>query len=168
VQVAGLRLMDGEQVALSTRPHWKFILAGCCIAAVTVPLWLLAVVKTNVWFGSWSRWPNLVVGVIAVVVLIRYTARPVVQWAFTRYTVTTMRVMSRSGVFTRHAADIPLDHVSNVNYNQSFTDRLMRCGSITLDSSGGDGFELDNVPDVEDITRLIQQLRRLEHPPTDR
>lgn len=158
-------LMDGETIELKTRPHWRFIIAGLCVAAVCIPLWLMLSNKFYEWFGDNAKYPNIIVGIVALFILARWTLKPLLQWASTVYVVTNHRVMTRWGILSRHASDIPLDHISNVNYNQSLFDRILKCGSVVLDSTGGDGFTLDNVPHVEPIVKTIQQLRRGEGQP---
>ena len=142
-------LMDGETVELVTRPHWRFIIAGVVVAVVTLLMWWRLSSLTSEVLGGAAPFLNLIFGLIAMIVFLRYTARPIIQWAVTKYTVTSYRVMSRSGIVTRRANDIPLDHVSNVNYSQSLFDRILSCGTLSLDSSGGEGVELEDVANVE-------------------
>lgn len=151
-------LMDGEQMRVVTRPHWKFIIAGVCIAAVTFPVLILLLAWSSSSLGGLSKWVNLVIALVALIILIRWTAKPILEWAFTRYYFTTRRVMTRSGIISRKAADIPLDMVSNVYYDQGVLDRFLKCGVVRLDSSGGDGFTLNNVPHVEELTRTLHEL----------
>ena len=157
-------LMPGEILSFSLRPHWRFIVAGVVVGVVTIVVWWI-------WVGFWSDWlgtnatiPQVIGSLIALVIILRYTIRPVLQWLVTRYIFTNRRVMTRYGIITRHAADIPLDKVSNVYYEQGILDRILRCGSLVIDSSGGDGFNIDNVPGVEAVTRDLHILVEGESP----
>ena len=139
-------LMSQEKVTLITRPHWRFIVAGCAIAALLIPAWIwLAVTLSNI-MDTWGRIPNIILALVAIFILVRYTIRPILRWLTTRYIFTDHRVMSRSGVLARHGADIPLDKVSNIYYEQRPTDRILRCGSLALQR-----VFLLNTPDFLDL-----------------
>ena len=151
-------LMGSETLVLVTRPHWRFIIAGSVVAVVTIICWVLWVQLWGSWLGSSASIAQWIGSLIALIVLLRYTARPIFQWLFTRYYFTSKRVMVRSGVISRHASDIPVNKISNIEYRQSVLDRLLRAGTLEIDSSGGDGFPIDNVPNVERITRMLHEL----------
>lgn len=151
-------LMPGEEMSFVLRPHWRFIIAGLGIGTVVIVAWWLWADVWQKWLGVNSAIPKYIGAFVAIVILLRYTIRPIVQWLFTKYYFTTYRVMTRKGVVTRKAADIPLDKISNVYYEQQFWDRMLRCGSLIIDSSGGDGFTIDDVPNVERVTRDMHVL----------
>lgn len=154
-------LMAGETIKFRTRPHWRFILAGCVIAALVIPVWVWLYLQLKDVAGDWATIPNIVLALIVIAVLLRYSVKPVLAWLTTTYVFSDRRVMSRSGVLHRRAADIPLDKVSNIYYDQTLFDRALHCGTLKLDSSGGDGFELKNVPNVERITTTLHELVEL-------
>lgn len=158
-------LMPGEEMCFVLRPHWRFIIVGLVIGAGVIAGWIG-------WSYVWERWlgvnatiPRNIGTLIALVLLLIFTARPILEWLVTRYYFTTNRVSTKEGLLSKRRGDVPLDEMANIYYEQGVLDRLLRCGTIQIDSSGGRGFAIDNVPDVERVTRDIHILMEGGIPP---
>lgn len=124
-------LNDGEDVALDLRPHWwyfsRHILSG-------IPLLVLLVIVAEV--GNkvlWWLW-----GILALV-WAGWLGLQYLNWTFTHFVVTSKRVISRTGVLAKHGVEIPLDRITNINFNQSIWERIIGAGDLEIESAGKDG-----------------------------
>ena len=147
-------LAEDEEVVLDLHPHWKRLL----LPAVLIPV--VVGVSTYLIFlipdGS-ARTPlRWAIVAVAVVVLAKFSLWPYVRWQTTSYVLTTRRVVIRRGVFARSGRDIPLTRVNDVSFEHSLLDRLLRCGTLTIESAGERGqVVLPEVPDVELVQREV-------------
>jgi uncharacterized membrane protein YdbT with pleckstrin-like domain len=147
-------LGDGEEVVLDLHPHWKRLVGP----AALVPL--VAGLATYVVFvlpsGSAQTAGRLAIVVVAAVVLVRFSVWPWLRWLTTRYVLTTHRVVIREGVFGRSGRDIPLTRVNDVSFHHSLLERMLGCGTLTIESAGEHGqVELPEVPRVEQVQREV-------------
>jgi uncharacterized membrane protein YdbT with pleckstrin-like domain len=147
-------LGDDEQVVLDLHPHWKRLLLPALLVPVAVGL------ATYVVFlipsGSLRMPLRWAVVALAALVLLRWSVWPWVRWATTRYVLTTRRVVIRQGVFGRSGRDVPLTRVNDVSFHHSLLERLLRCGTLTIESAGEHGqVVLPEVPDVEQVQREV-------------
>jgi uncharacterized membrane protein YdbT with pleckstrin-like domain len=147
-------LADDEEVVLDLHPHWKRLLLPALLVPVVVGVatYLLFVLPD----GSTRTPLRWTVIALAVVVLGRFSVWPFVGWQTTSYVLTTRRVVIRRGVFARSGRDIPLTRVNDVSFEHSLLDRLLRCGTLTIESAGERGqVVLPEVPDVELVQREV-------------
>lgn len=148
-------LMPNEELTFTLRPHWRFIAVG---VVAGVALLIALFLWKDLWdmlLGDNSKIAIYIGLIVIAFFFLKWTARPIVQWIFTRYYFTTNRVMVRSGVFVRKTADIPLDKVSNIYTDAGPIDRMLGCGTLIIESSGGKGFTINDVPQVEQVKKDI-------------
>lgn len=150
-------LGDDERVVLALRPHWKEVVPAALVLLVTAPAasYLAAVVP------DWSvrGWVRLAIVVVAVLVLLRWSLWPFLRWLTTTYAATTHRIITREGVLARTGHDMPLSRVNDVSFTHSALERLLRCGSLVVESGGERGqLVLRDVPGVESVQREIYRL----------
>src|SRR3954468_378461 len=62
---------------------------------------------------------------VAVVVLAWLVAKPFLRWLTTTYTLTTRRLITRTGILNRRGHDIPLSRISDVAYEHGLVDRVL-------------------------------------------
>lgn len=150
-------LGEDEEVVLDMHPHWKRLV----VPATLLPI--VAGVATYVVFvlpsGSVQTAGRLAVVAVAVAVLLRFSVWPWLRWLTTRYVLTTHRVVIRQGVFARSGRDVPLTRVNDVSFHHSLVDRMLGCGTLTIESAGEHGqVELPEVPRVEQVQREVYRL----------
>ena len=127
-------LSEGETVTLDLRPHWwyfaKHIAASIGLLILLVLVFQVHGTPHKVGFAFW--------GILALVwagwLGLRY-----LNWNFTHFVVTSKRVIFRTGVLGKHGVEIPLDRISNINFNQSMWERLIGAGDLEIESAGRDG-----------------------------
>ncbi len=124
-------LNEGEEVALDLRPHWWYFSRHILTGIPLLVLLVLAFEVNNKFL--WYFW-----GIVAIV-WAGWLARQYMNWNFTHFVVTTKRVIFRTGVFAKHGVEIPLDRITNINFNQSIWERLIGAGDLEIESAGKDG-----------------------------
>lgn len=146
-------LSPHEEVVKEFRPHWQFLVLPIVFGLVAVVLAIVAVVTVEGSVG-WL----LVLGLVAVWALL--SVKRVADWLTTEYVITNERVVRRSGVFSRSGVEIPLESITNVAFNQSFIERLIRSGDLVIESAGESGqSRYSDIPDPEGLQSLIYQQR---------
>ena len=161
-------LAEDEDVVLDLHPHWKSLIVP--ILLVPVVCGVASYVAFILPDGA-ARTPlRYAIAVVAVLLLLRFSLWPYVRWQSTRYVLTTRRVVIRQGVFGRSGRDIPLTRVNDVSFRHSFIERLLRCGTLTIESAGEHGqVVLPEVPTVEIVQREVYkrveaEVRRMGGP----
>jgi len=150
-------LTTDEQVVLHLHPHWKamirpvFVLV-LAIAAVVAGLFLLPA-------GTGGQVGLYAIGAVAIVLVAWLSFWPFVVWRTTHYVLTNERVLLQSGVFSRDRRDIPLSRVNDHSMGQTFIERLLGCGTLTIESAGERGQSvLTDIPGVERVQTTLYEL----------
>ncbi len=77
---------------------------------------------------------------------------------FTTLTVTDNRTIFRKGFFSRETSEVQHNDVRNIQLHQSFGDRLLGIGDVSISSSGQDDLEVvaQRLPNPKRIIELIR------------
>jgi len=77
------------------------------------------------------------------------------------YTLTTERVIARSGLLSRRIDEVEIRDIRNIVLEQTFIQRLTRTGDVGIASAGGDGVEVrfDGIPDAAAVKERIRRAR---------
>lgn len=148
-------LTKDEQVVLHLHPHWK---------ALIWPVSLLVVVTAGVgaawiFLSSWNQVLLLIITAIGVAAIAVLSLWPWVRWRTTHYVFTNERVIMREGVFSRSGRDIPLGRVNDVSFSHNLIERMLGCGSLTIESAGERGqVVLTDLPGVEKTQSMLYEL----------
>ncbi len=124
------QLNVGEKVVLDLRPHWWFFAPQAAALAGAVVLGVLALA----FFADVPLVSILTAGLI-IAVLVWFVARYLV-WQTTNFVITSDRLVTRSGVFSRQGIEIPLERVNTVFFRQSLFERLIGSGELVVESAG--------------------------------
>jgi uncharacterized membrane protein YdbT with pleckstrin-like domain len=104
----------------------------------------------------WARWTVAGVGVLLLLLLF---VMPFLRWRTTMFVITTKRVVTREGVLTRSGRDIPLSRVNDVSFSHNLFERLLRCGTLTVESAGERGqVVLTDIPRVAEVQHKLYEL----------
>lgn len=153
VAISSKLLNEGESVVASTRTHWKALILPVLNLVVVAAV---AVFLTTLGGGAVLGW---VIWVVAALLIIWFTVRPFLRWITSTYTVTSRRLITRHGIFTRTGHDIPLNRISDVSYERSVIDRMVGCGTLIIsDASTSGRVSLPDVPHVETLQLKISDL----------
>jgi membrane protein YdbS with pleckstrin-like domain len=147
-------LAPGEEVYLDSLPNWSLlfwpavltlaVLAGCIALSV---LWSSA--------PTYMAWVLLGCGLVALGHFgLRYLA-----WRTTSFVVTSQRIVYRTGVLRRTGREIPIGRVQDVTYHQTIVERIVRAGSLSVESAGRHG--QDPFPDISRPAEVQSLINRV-------
>ena len=150
-------LQPGEQVIVTTRPQARQ-LAGAAAAFILAPAvaaycsaWLIrggAARAVPALSGRWTPW--LVGGCIlaAAAVWLGFCLPRLLRWNSSRYTLTSSRLVARSGIWKRRDQQVNLASVRNLTVHESVLQRLFRSGNISLETGYQSAVTFPDVPEV--------------------
>ena len=148
-------LSQDEVVVRHMHTHIKTLLPAINIESILV----IAAAVGSFFVPENARYWALATIWIAVLVLsIPLIVIPWIKWSSTTYTVTTKRVITRTGIFTRTGHDLPLTRISDIQIEKNFDDRFFGCGTLALQTSADDPLLLHDVPKVETVQVEISNL----------
>ena len=149
-------LLDNEQLVFDLKPHW--------IAIVPAALWaILSIVGgwavTHYAFnGDWDKKHTIVVGAVLLAILF-FSVAPVLGWMFTRFVLTTDRIITRRGVLAKHSKEIPLERINDISFSQTVFERMVGAGDLLIESAGERGQErIEDVRKPEEVQRRIYEM----------
>jgi len=100
----------------------------------------------------------LVVAAVALYLGVRYGVAPLLVWRCVHYVFTDERILVQRGVVARHRRDIPLVRVNDHSMSQTLVQRIVGCGTLTVDSIGDQAAVLDSVPRVQYVQTMLYEL----------
>jgi uncharacterized membrane protein YdbT with pleckstrin-like domain len=150
-------LTEGEHLVLRLHQHWKTVLRPFLIlAADVIVLLVLLVFVASIRDSAPAR---IGLGVVALLVVVLWVARPLLRWRTTSYELTNRRLRLRAGIVSRIGRDFPLSKISDVSFQQGLLDRLLGCGRLIVESPGERGqLVLTQIPQVQDVQATLFQL----------
>jgi membrane protein YdbS with pleckstrin-like domain len=148
-------LTKDEQVVRRLHPHWK--------ALIWPVLWLVVVLAglaaAWIFLSGWGQVPLLVITALGLALLGWLTFWPWLKWRTTHYVFTNERVLLRRGVLTRRGRDIPLGRINDVSFSHGPIQRMLGCGTLTIESAGERGqVTLEDLPRVEQTQSTLYEL----------
>ena len=147
-------LSQDETIVTSFRQHWKLLVIP--IAWFILAMAILIFVLTRGWWTA-AKW-LIVVAVVGAAVW--FIVRPIVSWATTRYVLTTHRLITRRGLLAKSGVEIPLERITNVNFNQTVFERMLGAGDLVVESAGmGGQSKFTNIPHPDDFAALLYKIR---------
>lgn len=150
-------LTANEKVERSLHPHWMTVLVPSVLAIVLIAIAIVVAVVTPDTSG-WNIFQWVVVG-LAVIAFIVLSVVPFLRWRTTHYVITDKRVMVRRGILSKSGKDIGLSKITDVSFNQSFLDRIIRAGSLHIESAGDSPDEdLENIPRSNEVQQFLNRL----------
>jgi len=149
-------LTDEEEVVLHLHPHakaavWPSVVLTATLA-VMIMVWVMLPPTTGGLIGV------CVVGGAALFVALTRGVWPLLVWRTTHYVVTDERILLQDGVVARERRDLPLNRVNDHVAHQSLLDRMLGCGTLTVDSIGERSATLVSVPHVQQVQTLLWEL----------
>jgi uncharacterized membrane protein YdbT with pleckstrin-like domain len=147
VAISPKLLNEGEHVVLSTRTHVKvLILPAVVLILVAAFAGYLSSLPSGDHAGTW-RW---VIWVITALVFLWFCVKPFLDWLLTTYTFTNRRLITRTGILTRRGHDIPMNRISDIEYEKGLVDRIFGCGTLVVSDASEQGrVQLHDIPHVE-------------------
>jgi membrane protein YdbS with pleckstrin-like domain len=149
---------DGEVRIVSVTPVARGVFAPCAAAVV-----LAATVVVGARYWSWlhreSGWAALVLVGPALILVATRTWR----WRSHKVHVTSARVVTEGGVARRYRQSVELGDVHAVRVEQGVRDRMIRRGTIHLETAAGT-VDLGRLRHPAALVRLIERERAVPSP----
>lgn len=125
-------LNDGEDIVSDLHPHWSTLAQPVAVVVVTLAATVVA-----------YRWKPLAGDVLAVLLLASaaWLGWRVARRNTTDFVLTTDRLVYRSGVLAKHGKEIPLERVNDIAFRQSFFERVIGTGDLSIESAGAQSRE---------------------------
>ncbi|MEU8248267.1 PH domain-containing protein [Nonomuraea sp. NPDC048916] len=151
-------LTQGERRIRSFHPHWKRL-----VVPVVALVLIAAASGAGLYFipGDWEYafFARVAVGVVALILLTVWSFVPYLQWKNTAYVLTTHRFTISTGVLNKSTDEIPMAKVNTVSSDQTFAERLLGCGTLSVESAGDRGqIVLRDIPKIQDVRTDLFRL----------
>lgn len=158
-------LNEGEQVVVLTRTHVKVLFTAFVVLLLTAfaTAFLAAQIAGRVDGAPWRAALWIALGVVALVVLLRWVLAPFVRWYTSTYVFTDRRFIQRSGFIAKEGRTVPLNRISGVDFEMGVVDRLFGSGTLIVSDASENGrVPLKDIPHVERVSKLVaEQLHRI-------
>ena len=146
-------LHDDEVIQLDINPHWWYLgspgltTVACLIGALVVNAQIdITWLRDTLSYVFWA----------AMLVSAAWLIKRAVEWRTTYLVLTNQRLIYRQGVIARQGVEMLLEKVSNVNFSQTVFQRIVKAGSLLIESSGEQGQQqIDDIPDPEAVQNII-------------
>jgi uncharacterized membrane protein YdbT with pleckstrin-like domain len=150
-------LTTDECVVLHRHPHWKRLIwpVLALLICTAVASFAAAVVSRTDWDPRTRQVVAGVIGALWLVLVVWLTLRPFLVWKTTHFVITDRRVMYRHGLLTRAGIDIPLARINSVEFRHGIIDRMVRTGTLVIESASQDPLEFNDIPQVEYVHSLL-------------
>ena len=150
-------LAADERVVLHRHPHWKRLIGPVLVLLLSTALaaFGLGVVNRTDWESMAKNIVMIVIGVIWLIINGWLVLWPFLNWRSTHFVITDRRVMFRHGVMTRSGIDIPLARINSVEFRHGLLDRMLRTGTLIIESASQDPLEFLDIPRVEQVHSLL-------------
>ena len=150
-------LAEDEEVVRHLHPHWLTVFwpVARFLLLVGAASFGMAAIPA----GSNQGIYRLGILVVAVLLAVVFVLVPLLRWRSTHYVITTHRLLFRQGILARHGRDIGLSRITDVSYRQTLWERIVRSGTLTIESAGDGGATvLEHIPDSEGVQQLLNHM----------
>jgi membrane protein YdbS with pleckstrin-like domain len=146
-----------EETLWRGTPSWALLFGKIVMAFVSLVVVLLIFYFGYQFLATYAS----IVWIVIAAVMIWQIAAIVIAYArikSTLYTITTQRVIIESGLTTKTVEDIDLRYVDDTQFHQTFVERMLGIGNVTIVSSDkvAPTYVLRGVPDPRGLRELIR------------
>jgi uncharacterized membrane protein YdbT with pleckstrin-like domain len=141
-----------ERVIARLRPHARVLFWPSLV--------LIAVAgATGYYGGTFSEaWQNTAVYSAAGVVVLLLFLFPLIAWLSKRYTITTRRIILRTGFFVRQRREVLHSRGYNVTLKRSWLQSAFRSGNLVIDSGLEAPIVLGDIPRAKAVQAALGDL----------
>jgi len=144
-------LQPDETIVYEARIHWIVYLGGILCVIAAVPLAIAAVVMDN----DTLRLGLMGAAVLVLVLGLFQMLRAWLKVAGTEITVTSLRVIYKTGIISRNTLEMNLDKVESVLVQQSLVGRMLDFGTVIVRGVGAGLEPVDRVAAPLELHRHI-------------
>ncbi len=105
--------------------------------------------------GAYALWDNFWYIVLSLGLFL-----PFIYWGqkFSEVAVTSQRVISKKGFFSRSVVEYPIKKIETINVSQTFTGRIFNYGNVTITGTGNNNLLIENIKDPEEFKKHLASL----------
>ncbi len=122
-------LNENEGIILDLRPHWGRLVRPIATLVSTLGIWIWITAEIEI------RTLEILMTGMGVYVAIK-ALRSYLHWNSESLTLTTERVIHRTGLFQTNSFEVPLVRIIAVSSQQSWLGRLLAYGKISIECTG--------------------------------
>lgn len=119
-------LLPGEQIIFKTQKHYIIFLYPVLLTIIALVAYYYMMGNDVLAVVSWAP------GLIALI----FWAYAWLEYYFSEFAVTNKRVMMREGFFVRHANEMRIGAISQVNIDQGLIGQMLDYGTVALNAFG--------------------------------
>jgi uncharacterized membrane protein YdbT with pleckstrin-like domain len=119
-------LIPGEQILFRTKKHIIIFLVPTILAILSI--YAYRYMHGNMILNKVEWAPTLIVAI--------YWLATGLNYQFSEFAITNKRVMMREGFFSRHATEMRIKAISQVNVNQNLLGQVLNYGTVTINAFG--------------------------------
>lgn len=156
VGISESHLHRDERIVLDLHPHWVMMSKALVALVVSTALgiWLFVTFDQDRFIDDALR----IIGAVLIVASLLWFAKRWIVWFSTNFVVTTDRCIYRSGVISKRGIEIPLERINTVFFEQGFLDRLVRAGTLVIESAGEQGRQtFEDVKNPINVQKTLYQ-----------
>ena len=145
-------LTDSEELVIDARPHWIALALPVLAAVVILAAAGFGLAKTDNDTGK------LIEGGVAIILLLIYPVRKLIDWMTSHFVVTTQRLIHRQGWIAKNSMEVPLQRINDVRFHQTVFERMVGAGDLIIESAGTRGQEVfSDIRHPEAMQRVIYE-----------
>lgn len=150
-------LASDERVVLHRHPHFKRLIPAvlALLLGTAVAAFAAGLANSTLWGPTVKNGIFAGIGVIWLAGVGWLSGWPFLSWLTTHFVVTDRRVMFRHGVLTRSGLDIPLARISSVEFSLGIVDRILRAGTLIIESASQDALAFHDIPQAQRVHALL-------------
>ncbi|WIY83309.1 PH domain-containing protein [Propionimicrobium sp. PCR01-08-3] len=156
-----LELYPGEELVTVTRPHVRTLFGPVLGLFVISALTGVGIAILGARFDELGEQIVIGAGALATVFVV---LRPIVRWAATSVTLTTQRLIIRTGIVRRDDRQVPLNRVVEVTISRSAGDLGFGSGTLLLTTMGGQQLRLAHLPRIKAMCAAVSELSNEAQP----
>ena len=122
-------LNENEGIILDLRPHWGRLVRPIATLIATLGIWIWITAEIEI-----RTLEILMIGMGAYAAI--KALRSYLHWNSESLTLTTERVIHRTGLFQTNSFEVPLIRINTVSSQQSWLGHLLAYGQISIEYSG--------------------------------
>ena len=151
-------LGEGEKIVKLAKFHWWYTVLS--YLALILPAAILIAVA--VYFRDEMR-DRLAIGagVLIVIGAVLFFTRMIRKWT-TEIGVTSHRFVKKTGLISLRTEEFALANIEGVKVTQSIWGRLWGYGSLRIEGTGDDSFDIPNIEDPIGFRRAIETAKGMK------
>jgi uncharacterized membrane protein YdbT with pleckstrin-like domain len=150
-------LADHEKLIFDLRPHWVAVIPPVLWTLAILAFWIVGYqIAKGQLDGSAESFAQNAVAIVSLVAFFFLAALPFLRWRFTMFVLTSDRLITRTGIISKHSKEIPLERINDVTFTQTVLERALGAGDLFLESAGERGqTRITNIRKPEQVQLMI-------------